>query len=87
MTEWSAPSTGGRLPHQRPLINVDEGPRPTGHHRRTLTPAKRAELVADITELYESDPGIALNEVSRRLAPKYGVSGSRIRQVVRDTRD
>jgi len=55
-----------------------------GDRRPKLTRAAREALRQDIRDLLAEEPGLSKTEVGRRLASKYGVSGSTVTQLIRD---
>lgn len=46
-----------------------------------LTPAQREALAQEIRDLRENDPRISVMEIGRRLALKWGVTGSTVRGI------
>lgn len=50
---------------------------------RKLTPAQREALAQEIRDLRADEPTISKSEIGRRLAGKYGVTGSYIQEITR----
>lgn len=73
VTQYTGPSSGGISAHRSPF----PGQQLTSRGSK-LQPGQRAQLLKDIAELREQEPGISKTEIGRRMAVKYGISAATV---------